>query len=110
MDQSGILDRFRTIVAPEETSLHPRVAPQPLHDHPQLVRELAILPWSRGHRKELPGVVLQQIETGGKNGLNSISKYRGVCKYKMQNLWQEHFYEKVQDDPVKLTLDDDIMK
>ena len=59
------LDWLRIIGSPEETSLHPRVAPQPLHDHPQLVRELAILPWSRRHGKELPGVVLQEIETGG---------------------------------------------
>ena len=59
------LDLLRVLVAPEETSLHPRVAPQPLHDHSQLVRELAILPWSRGHGKELPGVILQEIETGG---------------------------------------------
>ena len=74
------LDLLRVLVAPEETSLHPRVAPQPLHDHPQLVRELAILPWSRGHRKELPGVVLQEIETGGVVHVSEHSTMFSGCK------------------------------
>ena len=36
------------------------IVPQPLHDHPQLVGQLAVLPRRARHREELSGVVLQQ--------------------------------------------------
>ena len=45
---------------PQEAGLHPRVAPQPLHNHPQLVRELPVLSWSWCHRKELSRIVLRE--------------------------------------------------
>ena len=45
---------------PQEAGLHPRVAPQPLHNHPQLVRELPVLSWSWCHREELSRIVLRE--------------------------------------------------
>jgi hypothetical protein len=43
-----------------EAGLNPAVSPEPLHDHPQLVGQLPVLPRGRGHREKLSGIILKR--------------------------------------------------
>ena len=44
---------------PVEAGLDAVVMPEPLHDHPKLIGQLAILARGRGHREELSCVILK---------------------------------------------------
>ena len=48
-----------TVPRSEEAGLDPGVGPEALHDHPQLVAQLPVLPRRRRHREKLSSIVLK---------------------------------------------------